>query len=329
MKFSNFGPLFLAIGLGLFVGHGQADITATNLFETIPSGTDGNCVGKPIDTMVQEAVMLNDKAIAAINVLLEPKLFWSGGNDERIAKIASAIWGVQLDKPMIYAGFRFRIDDSGRDTLTKAKTNYELANEKLNSNSVNGGKLTCGGKDWQYVATWEDLGYKGNTEPVDKYVSKYFSQKDDQGRYIIEPGKIIITEQTRNGKSLAGKSLCDDPGRAQTWTVSHLIMMCDQCFDQPTLSTLEGQQGSWPSGKHMDDIQTAGAEFQHEMLHYIGKGIGDTDMGNGEAGYGWENCAIIASQPGQLALKNADNYRVFAMAVFFSQISWDEYGEKP
>jgi hypothetical protein len=71
--------------------------------------------------MVQEAVTLNDKAIAAIDVLLQPKLFWSNGQDERIAQIASAIWGIHLDKPMIYAGLRFRIDGAGIDTLNKAK----------------------------------------------------------------------------------------------------------------------------------------------------------------------------------------------------------------
>jgi hypothetical protein len=53
----------------------------------------------------------------------------------------------------------------------KRPGNYTLANEKLNSNSVNGGKLTCGGKDWHYAATWEGLGYKGDTVPVGMYMT--------------------------------------------------------------------------------------------------------------------------------------------------------------
>lgn len=121
MRLSSFRSLCLAIGLGLFAAHAQAAVTATSLFQTLPNGTDGNCDGKPLDTMVQEAITLNDKAIIAIGTLLEPKLFWNGGEEERLAKLATAIWGVQLDKPMIYFNNAFRVRQEDRERLDMAQ----------------------------------------------------------------------------------------------------------------------------------------------------------------------------------------------------------------
>ena len=48
---------------------------------------------------------------------------------------------------------------------------------------------------------------------------------------------------------------------------------------------------------------------------------------DGVAGYGWANTAAIAdAQFGPL--QNADNYRVFATAVFFDRVNWDADGTK-
>ncbi|KAL4936508.1 hypothetical protein BDV06DRAFT_227833 [Aspergillus oleicola] len=324
--------LITTIGVSLLTRPVLAAVTASSLFETIPTGTDGNCDGKDIDTMVQEAITLNNAAIKALDTLTQDKTFSTSGEEGRLGELASAMWGVFMDKPALYFGYKYRFDSEDRDTLNTAKGYFNQVNEKLlsGSNSDNG-KLVCGGEDWTYASTYADLGFEdpdgqmGNLDQ-DLYISKYWSPKDADGKFQFEKGKIIATHQERNGVSLGGKSLCDPPGKAQTWAGSKLVMMCDQCFDQSTLVDLYAAQDSWASGKNIDTVITAGSEFQHEMFHYIDEGITDKTV-DGEAGYGWANTAAIAGLRGG-PLQNADNYRVFATAVFFDRVKWDAYGTK-
>jgi hypothetical protein len=56
-----------------------------------------------------------------------------------------------------------------------------------------------------------------------------------------------------------------------------------------------------------------------------------TGSGNAVPGYGFVACSWAAIT-GKNAIKNADNYRVFAMAVTLNQIDWtagDPPGSKP
>ena len=53
----------------------------------------------------------------------------------------------------------------------------------------------------------------------------------------------------------------------------------------------------------------------------------------GQSAYGWANCAKLADNTKKVGeapqLKNADNYRLFALAVFLNRVSWNSYGKTP
>jgi hypothetical protein len=120
MKIVRFGSVLAAVsGLGL-VGSALGSITAASLFETIPAGLAGSCAGNNLDTMVQEAATLTENAIAAIDLLLSGTLRKSG-NNQRVALIANAIWGVQLEVPMIYLGMMFSVSAEDRQILETAR----------------------------------------------------------------------------------------------------------------------------------------------------------------------------------------------------------------
>lgn len=66
--------------------------------------------------------------------------------------------------------------------------------------------------------------------------------------------------------------------------------------------------------------------------------VGDYKFSSGNGGqraaYFWENRVALAMQSIEkkkpdLALKNADNYRTFALAVALDLIDWDENGQVP
>jgi hypothetical protein len=97
-------------------------------------------------------------------------------------------------------------------------------------------------------------------------VSKYFSKKNAQNQYDVSQSIIVI----QAGKN--GQGLCSPPTAATTWYQSKMIMMCDDSFDRPTLAQVYAEQDSLSSGTSIDTLQTAGAEFLHEMLHYLGRG---------------------------------------------------------
>ncbi|KAL4966698.1 uncharacterized protein BDV14DRAFT_198821 [Aspergillus stella-maris] len=323
-----FHSLVATVGVGIFIRPAFADVTATSLFETIPSGTDGNCDGKDLDTMVEEAINLNNAAIRALDILTQDKVLSTSGNEGRYGELASAIWGVFIDQPVLYFGYKYRFDKEDRDKLNQIKGYFNMVNEKLLSGSnSDSGKLVCGATDWVYAKTFGDIGYTGEEQyidlPQDIYISKYWSQKDEQDKYIFEQGKIIAThEEERHGNSL-----CDPPVKAETWANSKLIMMCDSCFTQSKLYDLYAEQDSWEEGKYIDELVTAGSEFQHEMFHYLNEGIGDQKVA-GKPAYGWINTVTLAAIEGGNPVKNADNYRVFATAVFFDRVTWTAEGTK-
>jgi hypothetical protein len=57
-----------------------------------------------------------------------------------------------------------------------------------------------------------------------------------------------------------------------TIAMKKYITMCDSSFQGSTLADLLTQQSTWTSGQKIDDLNTAGADFQHEMLHYLNEG---------------------------------------------------------
>lgn len=51
-----------------------------------------------------------------------------------------------------------------------------------------------------------------------------------------------------------------------------MVTMCDSSFKQSTLADLLAQQDKWDSGRSIDECNTVGADFHHEMFHYINEG---------------------------------------------------------
>lgn len=87
-------PIRIAcIAIALFLGPAFAQVTAANLFETIPSG-DGSCTKHDLDGMVQEAITLNNRAIQALNVLTTKSALSRKGDEGRHGELASTMWGV-------------------------------------------------------------------------------------------------------------------------------------------------------------------------------------------------------------------------------------------
>jgi hypothetical protein len=44
--------------------------------------------------------------------------------------------------------------------------------------------------------------------------------------------------------------------------------------------------------------------------------------GENTKGYGFVSCSTIATNGRNMALKNADNYAIFALAITLNQINW-------
>jgi hypothetical protein len=121
MKFLGIRSLFLCSVFGLQSLLWSTPIKAlkaSDLFDSPPSGIDGSCDSKDVDTMVTEAVTLALNAIYAIETLLTPHLSYSGEN-ELLANTATAYWGIRWSK----SRFKNRITiKSGTDTLETAKS---------------------------------------------------------------------------------------------------------------------------------------------------------------------------------------------------------------
>ena len=95
MKFFKLGSVLASVGLSLFTGLALADITASSIFETIPSGKGGSCEGMDINTMVNDAARLNTRAIQVLEMLIRHG-FKKGSQDEQFAWMAWAIWGISF-----------------------------------------------------------------------------------------------------------------------------------------------------------------------------------------------------------------------------------------
>jgi hypothetical protein len=329
MKFLGARPFFLCsvFALQALLGSNPAwALKASSLFESPASGKDGNCDGKDVDMMVTEALTLAENSINAIDTLLKTPIEY---NDENkiLAKTAKALWGVDWEKPW----FKKVINIKDTSTLSTAKGHYELVKDKLTSNSVDDAKLTCGDKDWKWVVKLGDVGL----EPADKLISDHRNEPADEnpGYYLSKKWLFFIpSEKLKTGY---GGRLCDDTeNRGTTWWTNKLIMVCDRSFNYDTLASIIATQDSIPSGTWLDEKQTAGGVFLHEMMHWIGKNIIDVVVTLPEgkvSAYGFNYCAGIANLPDYKgkAVVNADNYRTFAMAITLNKIDWSDEGEKP
>lgn len=81
-----------------------------------------------------------------------------------------------------------------------------------------------------------------------------------------------LTPATVNDKFLGDVGLCNGTTQGFTLVNNKYITMCDSAFKQGNLMDMWREQESWPKGKNINELRTAGADFQHEMMHYIDEG---------------------------------------------------------
>lgn len=81
-----------------------------------------------------------------------------------------------------------------------------------------------------------------------------------------------MTEATINGNFLGEVGLCNGTTQGFTLANNKYITMCNSSFKQGNLMDMWREQDSWPKGKKIDELNTAGTDFQHEMMHYINEG---------------------------------------------------------
>ncbi|KAJ5587819.1 uncharacterized protein N7459_003584 [Penicillium hispanicum] len=188
---------------------------------------------------------------------------------------------------------------------------------------------TFGDLDWEDENIKDEEINPGN--PGVYYSKKYVVRKDDK---TVDTEKSLLPDEPE----LNGKGLCTPPTAGETWAKWKFMMICDDVFTRPKLVDLYAEQKTLAVGTSVDKVQTAGAEMLHEMMHFINQQIGDYKFPNGNGGqraaYFWKNCVALAMQSidqgkPNLALKNADNYRTFSLAVALDLIDWDENGQVP
>jgi hypothetical protein len=80
------------------------------------------------------------------------------------------------------------------------------------------------------------------------------------------PGGSICNGYNKKGEQSSTKAI--------TWYQAQLIMMCNSAFQfgGATLASRIAGQAGLASGTTLDEQQFPGAVFQHEMMHFIGKG---------------------------------------------------------
>lgn len=159
---------------------------------------------------------------------------------------------------------------------------------------------------------------------------------------------MVPSEKLKSG---FGGGLCTDSNAdAETWHAAKYIMMCDGAFDShtDTLASIIAEQSSIAKDTSLDEKQTAGAVFLHEMMHWIDKGgmppqpryrnpksnlislavidVPVTLPDGKLLAYGFDLSAGIARHEDYVgkAVKNADNYRSFAMAVSLTKVDFSE-----
>ncbi|KAJ5162030.1 hypothetical protein N7492_007422 [Penicillium capsulatum] len=324
------GPALLSLGVCLLSQWALADVKATDIFETIPSGQDGTCEGKDVDMMVQEAITLNTKAINALDTLLSKDQFSWFGKEASLGWGAEAMWGMVRKPSVSLGGIGFRFNQEEKKIMTDAREAYQKANQKLKNDHRDDGKLACGGGDWKLAKSWNDLGWDPEDRddsdgfPADGlYYSEHWAKRDDKQRMELE--NSILIPAVVDGKD---KSPCRPNQPAFMLPRGNLITMCDKAFKNPSLASLVAEQRSWPVGKSIDEIKTPGTIFHHEMMHYVDESIIDVGVKNTRA-YKWGNCCYLAEHKKPLSpLKNAQSYTIFAIYVLFDGVKWDDFGKK-
>jgi hypothetical protein len=163
--------------------------------------------------------------------------------------------------------------------------------DKLTSNSVDGARLVCDESDWKWVTKLGDLGQK----PEDKLISEVQGQDreffpptsadspsyanhrtalatDNPGYYLSQHFSVMVpSEKLKTGY---GGGLCTDSSAdGETWASAKFVMICNRAFDKytTTLNDMISGQDSIASGTSLDEQQTVGAVFLHEMMHWINK----------------------------------------------------------
>lgn len=125
MKFFRFSSVLASVSIGVLIQPVLADVKADNIFHTIPKAKDGTCDGKDIDTMLHEAITLNNKAISAIDTLLKDGGISYFGDEGRLAQIAAAQLGVTRNTDIGLTGLRVFWNEDDQAKLKKFRSAYD------------------------------------------------------------------------------------------------------------------------------------------------------------------------------------------------------------
>ena len=85
---------------------------------------------------------------------------------------------------------------------------------------------------------------------------------------------------------------------------------------------LKTNQGAIPVNTHIDTYRTSlPSTFLRQLVHLVGQSlvIGRTD---GFAKHTYADCAFLARDRPEMAIRNADNYNHFALSVWLDNIDW-------
>ena len=124
MKFFRFSSVLASVSIGVLIQPVLADVKADNIFHTIPKAKDGTCDGKDVDTMLHEAITLNNKAISAIDTLLKDGGISYFGDEGRLAQIAAAQLGVTRNTDIGLTGLRVFWNEDDQAKLKKFRSTY-------------------------------------------------------------------------------------------------------------------------------------------------------------------------------------------------------------
>ncbi|KAJ5593954.1 uncharacterized protein N7459_000162 [Penicillium hispanicum] len=324
----------------------NGDVLVGSMFRSIPRGIAGSCMDYDFDITTREIEHLLDKAIWVLNQLSQPVPF-----DElwvRRLNMAAAMFGIEYARKADY--------NYARDSLLDARRDDSRW------------KVECGDADLKWATTLGDLGYtkKKSTTPdptslvdtVAKYrnrgaidirilpglfFSKYWSPQKD-GHYEYKKALYLKSEGSE-GQNPTRARFCATAGHPAAVTLwssewnsmlaKNLIVFCGPFLR--ALNLLQAKQTQM-SVCDMDDAMTRAGIVLHELMHISSHllareppNIDDQDIivnGQTEKVYYFQNCVDLAQMSSSRALRNADNFRLFAEGVFLDERDWWPEGNK-
>ncbi|KAJ5102277.1 hypothetical protein NUU61_004499 [Penicillium alfredii] len=291
------------------------DIKASEVFEMIPAGKPGSCANQPIDQIVQEAALLAQNAVRALEKLVYSSSVPANDENEKILNMAYVSFGARYDIDMSCEGDTDENDDELAPLKIKNRKSSLKMGEKLS-------KLECGDGDLRKVTTLGDLGLKPKDKTIKQwreekdpqrknsekdvdgyYLHKYFSPLIKRGMYNIREAVLSFTNKPGE---FAKRSPCESLGGYYSGN-ANLILLCDEVFQLKTLEQAIKDQNhvkEEPDMDHQLDAQdTSSAVLLHEVIHKVNRRAFDKKRA--------EDTVI-----------NADNYKMFAKGITLSKINW-------